>query len=488
MRAGPHSTMLVLAAALAGGALGGCALETPPTHSEILEQALPAQTRVPPAWKADPVAHAVADDWLRSFDDPALDAIVAEAIAHNLDLRQAAEKVRIAQQNVVVVGAQLLPLVGVQLGANVTRDKDQSSNYYSTLGYAGVAWELDVWGRLRAQRAAAEAGAEATSLDYAYARQSLAALVAKTWYLAIETRQLVALGEKTVQVFEDLLGLVEIRRKSGKDSDLDVVDVRAKLESAQSQLEAAREAYGGTRRALEVLLGRYPAAEIDVAVAYPRLPPPVGAGVPASLLERRPDIIAAERAVLVAFRQQEAATLALLPDFSISLAGGRVGDQVLSLLRLNPWLASAGIGVSIPIYEGGALRAQVEIATAQQVEAVARYGAVALTAFREAENALANEQLLAKRLPFEERALADRTVAVRIATVQYKAGRRDLLWVADLQTAQLANEAAVIKLRGVQGANRIRLYLALGGSFDATPAATLPAPASSASSADRKGG
>ncbi|MGB8437607.1 MAG: efflux transporter outer membrane subunit, partial [Burkholderiales bacterium] len=414
-----------------------------------------------------------ADDWLKSFNDPALDAIVAEAIAPNLDLRQAAERVRIAQQNVVVVGAQLLPQIGVQLGGNVTRDRDQTSNYYSTVGYAGVAWELDIWGRLRAQRAAAEAGFEATALDYAYARQSLAATVAKSWYLAIETRQLVALGERAVKVFGELLDLVKIRRSAGKDSDLDVVDVRAKLESSQSQLEAAREAYGAARRALEVLLGRYPAAEIDIAVAYPRLPPPPGAGVPASLLERRPDIIAAERAVLAAFRQQEAATLALLPDFSISLAGGRLGDQVLSLLRLNPWLASAGIGVSIPIYEGGALRAQVEIASAQQAQSVARYGAVALNAFREAETALANEQLLVNRIPYEQRALADRTAAVQIATVQYKAGRRDLLWVAQLQTAQFITEANFIKLRSAQGANRIRLYLTLGGSFDSTPAATL---------------
>jgi len=465
-------TLIVIAVA----ALAGCALKAPPTHTETLERALPPQTRIPPAWKSDPAARAVADDWLKSFDDPALDAIVAEAIAYNLDLRQAAERVRVAQENVVVVGAQLLPQVGAQLGASTTHDRDHDGHYNSNAAYAGVAWELDVWGRLRAQRAAAEAGAETAALDYAYARQSLAALVAKSWYLAIEARQLVALGEKSVKIFEELLALVQFRRTAGKDSDLDVVDVRAQLESAQSQLEAARSAYGEARRALEVLLGRYPAAELEVAVAYPRLPPAVGAGVPAELLERRPDLVAAERAVLAAFRQQEAAELALLPDFSISLVGGRLGDQILSVLQLNPWLRSAGIGVSIPIYEGGALRAQVKIANAQQAQAVASYGAVALAAFREVENALANERLLARRVPFEERALTDRTAAVQIATTQYKAGRRDLLWVARLQSEQLATEAFVIKLRGAQGANRIRLHLTLGGSFDATPAATLPAP------------
>jgi len=272
-----------------------------------------------------------------------------------------------------------------------------------------------------------------------------------------------------VKIYSDLLDLVQIRRSAGKDSDLDVVDVRAKLETAQSDVQRVRESYGEVRRALEVVLGRYPAAEIEIAAAYPALPPLAGSGVPSSLLERRPDLIAAEREVLVAFRRQEAAQLALLPEFSLSLTGGRLGDQVLSLLNLNPWLASAGIGVSIPIYEGGALQARVEIATAQQAQAVARYGAVALTAFREVENGLANERYLALQFPLDQKSLDDRTAAVQIATIQYKAGRRDLLWVAQLQATQLAAESNLIRLRGAQQANRVRLYQVLGGSFDATP-------------------
>jgi NodT family efflux transporter outer membrane factor (OMF) lipoprotein len=367
-----------------------------------------------------------------------------------------------------VVGSRLLPWVGVQLGGNVTDDKDNSSSS-STSAFLGVSWELDLWGRLRAQRAASEASAEAATLDYAYARQSLAATTAKLWYLTIETRQLLLLSQQAERIFSNLLDLVQLRRNAGKDSDLDVVDVRAKLETARSTVERARESYGEAQRALEVLIGRYPAAEIEVATVYPALQPLGGVGVPSALLERRPDLLAAEREVLAAFRKEEAAQLALLPDFSISLGAGRLGDQVLSLLRLNPWLVSAGIGVSIPIYEGGALRARIEIATAQQAQAIAGYGAVALAAFREVENSLANERLLALQLPLDQRALDDRTEAVRIATIQYKAGRRDLLWVAQLLTAQIATASNVIKLHGAQRANRVRLYQALGGSFDAAP-------------------
>jgi NodT family efflux transporter outer membrane factor (OMF) lipoprotein len=455
----------ILAAAMM---VAGCALKPPPSHIDTVEQALPRNARIPPTWRADAQRAEVTDDWLKSFDDPVLNAIVAEAIANNPDLRVAAAKVAIAQQAVIVVGSRLMPWVGVQLGGNVTDDKDNSS-FSSSSAFLGVAWELDVWGRLRAQRAASAANAEAAALDYAYARESLAATTAKLWYVAVETRQLLLLSEQAVKVYSDLLDLVQLRRNAGKDSDLDVVDVRAKLEAARSDVERARESYGDARRALEVLIGRYPAAEIEVSGVYPALPPFAGAGIPASLLERRPDLLAAEREVLAAFRKQEAAQLALLPDFSISLAGGRLGDQVLSLLRLNPWLVSAGIGVSIPIYEGGALRAKLEIATTEQSQAIASYGAAALAAFREVESGLANERLLGLQLPLDQKSLADRTEAVRIATVQYKAGRRDLLWVAQLQTAQLASESNVIKLRGAQRANRVRLYQALGGSFDAAP-------------------
>ena len=469
--------MRSLTVALAALLLGACALAPAPTTEEVVGQALPATTSIPPAWKAGAGAQLVAmvaDDWLKSLNDPPLEAIVAEAIANNLDLRQAAERVRVAQQTVLVVGAQLLPQVGATLGGRTLHDRDHDGNSNSTIAFASVGWELDVWGKLRAQRAAAEAGYEATALDYAYARQSLAALVARTWYLTIEMRQLLALAEQSVTIYSELLKLIRIRRTSGRDTDLNVVDMQANVDTALASVEAARESYGDIRRALELLLGRYPAAEIEVTAAYLPLPEPPATGMPASLLERRPDIVAAERAVLASFRNLEAAKLALLPDLSFSLLGGRLGSPLLSLLRLNPWLYTAAIGISIPIYEGGVLQAQIQIATAQQAQQVARYGQTLLQAFREVETALANEQLLTKRVAQDESALINRTDAVRIATTQYLAGSRDLLWVSNLQTNQIRTEAELIKVRGLRHLNRIALLLALGGSFDTVPAATLP--------------
>ncbi len=203
--------------------------------------------------------------------------------------------------------------------------------------------------------------------------------------------------------------------------------------------------------------------------------PPPSADVPGSLLLRRPDLLAAEQQVLSGFRQQEAAELALLPGFSLSLTGGRLGDQVMTLLDLNPWLTGAGIGVTLPIFEGGRLHAQVAIATAEEAAAVAHYGRTMLNAFGEVENTVANDALYAARLPYEEKALADRKETVRISSIQYKAGKIDLLWVGELQTAEISNQQNLIKLVTAQRANRIRMYLALGASYDSSPAAQVVA-------------
>jgi outer membrane protein TolC len=317
-------------------ALGSCALSTSPGQNQIVADALPKGTLIPTTWQAQIPAGEVSGDWIKTFNDPVLDALVAEAIANNRDLAQAAEAVRIAQEAARVVGAKLLPQVGASAGVRVTHDEDHDGSATSDIANAGVAWEVDVWGRLRAQRGAAEATAAATDLDFQYARQSLAATVAKTWYLANETRQLLVLAEQAVQVYGEQLKLVKVRNLAGKDTALDIAATRAKLDMALAQVQSATAADGEARRALEVLLGRYPAAEITAAVVLPALPPPVAAGAPASLLGRRPDLVAAEQQVLAAFRTQEAARLALLPDFSISLVGGLLGDNILSLLRLNP--------------------------------------------------------------------------------------------------------------------------------------------------------
>ena len=452
----------------------GCALRPPPAHQANLAEALPSTTQVPGAWVSDATAGPVLNGWLAEFGDPQLDALVAEAMRNNPDLREAAARVVAAQQAAVVAGSRLYPWVGAYLGADVTHDDDGNTND-ATKAYLGVGWELDVWGRLRAQRAAAEADAEAVALDYAWARQSLAATVARLWYLNVEANQSVDLAAQAVSVYGTLTELVQVRAAAGKVSTLDVAYMRAKLESSQSNLESARAAQASARRGLETLLGRYPSAEIETAQQFLPLSAPPAADVPGAMLLRRPDLLAAEQNVLATFRREEAAELSLLPEFSLSLAAGRLGDQILALLDVNPWLTAAGVGASVPIYQGGRLDAQVAIATANQQAAVAGYGRSVLGAFREVEDALDDDRYYAARVPWETKALADRTETVRIANLQYTAGRIDLMWVGELQSAQVQNQQDLIKLVTQQRINRVRMYLALGASYDAEPAARVAA-------------
>ncbi len=196
-----------------GVCLCGCALHRPPPLPTIVDQALPKATPLPPAWSAAPNAENVTGDWVKSFQDHGLEVVVSEAIANNLDLRQSAARVEAARQSVIVVGSKLKPQVGANFSGATTRSKDMNvvNQSQSNMELATVSWEVDVWGRLRSQHAAAEESYEAIAVDYAFARQSLAATAAESWYLAIETRQLLALTEQSVNIYEKLLELVKIR-------------------------------------------------------------------------------------------------------------------------------------------------------------------------------------------------------------------------------------------------------------------------------------
>ena len=463
------------------GALGlslcGCALHKPPPHPTIVDQALPKATPLPPVWTSSSNSGKVDDGWLKSFRDAGLEEVVSEAIANNLNLRQSGARVEAARQSVIVVSSKLKPQVNASFAAASTRstDKDVTQQNQSSMLLGGVAWEVDVWGRVRSQRAASQENYEAVALDYAFARQSLAAITAKSWYLAIETGQLLALAKESVNIYTQLFELVKVRRAAGKVADLDVAEASYELDEAQNQLAAAQGLYSEARRTLEALVGRYPAAELRVAAEFAPLPPPVTSGIPSSMLERRPDVLGAEHQVLSAFRTQQAAKLARLPSFSFALEGGRLSDPLLAVLGLNPWLIHTAVGMLVPIYEGGALRAQVKIATAEQEQSIAYFGSVALRAFTEVEVALTNQQLLDQRLPYAEGAVRDHSEAVRVANLRYRAGSMDLLSVLQLQEGEIGSRAALITLRNTQLANRINLHLALGGSFDSSPARTLPA-------------
>ena len=258
-----------------------------------------------------------------------------------------------------------------------------------------VSWELDLWGRVRAQAASATAAREAADADLLYARQSLAATVATLWYQTLATERMRLTAAEAAVVHDDLLRLVRTKHRVGKVSQQDVALAGADRDRALHLERVYATSEQQVVRGLEVVVGRYPRAELALAADLPALPPPVPAGLPSELLERRPDLIAAERRVAAAFHAIQVAKAARLPRVALTGSGGRSTSELLRLANVGAGFWTMAANFLAPIFTGGALAAQVDIATAEQQAALALYGQTALRAFSEVESALASEQLLA---------------------------------------------------------------------------------------------
>lgn len=438
--------------------LVGCATAPPSTSEETLERALPPTTEIPESFAAAVEDSGEVDDgWLASFGDPQLEALVAEALDNNLNLRAAAAQVDRAAGLARLAGAALKPTVSLAADAAEIGGDDLVAGSSASAGLA-ISWEADVWGRVRAGAAAGEESLAASVADFEYARQSLAASTAKSWFLATESSMQVAQAEKTAEIYRETLRLVEAKYEVGRVSMQDVHLARADLASAEEALRQARSAHEQALRALEVLLGSYPAAEIGTAPELIPVPPPIPVGIPSAILERRPDLLAAERRVAAAFFQSEEARLARLPRFTLN-AGVGVTDS------LSDAITSLGAGLFAPLYSGGAIEAQIETANADQRTAIAAYGQAVLTAFQEVETALSNEGLFAERQRFLESVVEENGKALELARMRYDVGQTDLLSVLQIQARVVAAEIALIRIRNERLSQRVNLHLALGGSF-----------------------
>lgn len=452
-------------------ALGGCALKAPPSTTELQKEALP-HTALPPAWTAGGAsAQPVAERWLASFDDPALTALVGESLAYNADLQVAAARVEQAGGYLKVASGSLLPSVGV---AGVWSGASGSGGGLNGI-FLNASLELDVWGRLRYGEAAAQQQLLAVQADYAYARQSLAATVAKSWFVAIEASLQLAIVRDTLHSAETLLQLAQDRLRVGIGNEQAVADAQASVSSYRDTLRQTELSRVQALRALELLLGRYPAAEIAVAQALSPLPPPVPVGLPSQLLERRPDVVAAERRVAAAFNRVGEARAAQLPRISLTAGVSGISSDVLVLQDRNNPAWGIGGNLLAPLYQGGVLRAQVEIRSAEQKESVAAYAATGQRAFGEVEGALAAEFALRDRSVQLDAVVRDNERALQLALVQLRVGSADARAVQQRQLALYSARTARLKVQTEQLAQRVNLHLALGGAFDDLPAVPVAA-------------
>lgn len=446
----------------------GClSIPRSPTDEELLATALPDPEQVRQQWAARSHDGSVDSAWVQSFKDPALESYVAEVLAGNLELDAALHTVEAAAAGARRAGALLQPqLNAVGSASHLGGFENSNRESDSKEAAAQLAWELDLWGRVRAGRAAAEAALHATEADYHDARLSMVAAAARTWYLATETHLQRAFAREIVDIQSKRLELVTTKFDEGELSSKEKHLAAADLNSARDRLAQVSLAHRDALRALEVMAGQYPAAHHAFSKQYVPIPPPVPAGVPAQLIERRPDLRAAAEEVRAAFNLVHEARAARLPRISLTAGAGRSSNDLIKLLGNKPGFWTTAANFLAPIYQGGALKAQVEIQTAQQAAAVARFGQHALRAFSEVENALDSEKILIDRERYLKGALDENSEALRVAQAQFDAGKLDLLSVLQMQERVIAAKIAWINIRNARLTQRINLHLALGGSFD----------------------
>lgn len=453
-------------AGLLTASIVGCAVPKPPSADTMLTSALPSTTAIPESFAADTnrMASVPAVDWIKSFNDPVLNSLIAEAMTNNLNLQAAASRLEASEALAKQAGARLLPVVRAS-GQSVNQNFSGSEASTTTEGALSISWELDIWGKLRAQNRAAQAQLNADIAEFEFAEMSLQAQVASAWFVAIEAHQQREYAQEMVDLLAKTTDIVKTKFEFGDLSQREVLLTEADLTSARERLRQTEGAYRTALRSVEVLLGRYPSAELETSSALPDVPRPVPAGIPAQLLERRPDLRAAALEVAAAFNLTTAAEAARLPSIGLSASVGGSSSALNDMLGLGSTFWNVGANFLGPIFQGGALKAAADARNAEQEAALALYGQRALNAFSEVENALDAENLLREREALIQSVYASNRDALELGELQFQEGAIELMDVLQMQTRLIEAGIARINIRNARLQSRIQLHLALGGSF-----------------------
>lgn len=413
--------------------------------------------------------------WWQSFADPQLDALVATALSDNPGLQVISARLQAAEALARSNSAALWP----RLSASATENRGYGEQADTPSRSAGLAaaYEVDLWGRIRAGRDAGWLQAEATAQELQAARISLSANVAVLWFQIGSTQERLGRIEKEREVYERVLRLVETRFRNGQAPVSDVLRQRQLVESTAS-LQAATTADLGLRKhALQELLGQ-PAGAFEVVGALPRVPPTLPAtGVPATVVNRRPDVQQAWLQVLAADRTVAAAIANRFPQLSLN---GSYGSNDAGPGRLfDQWLGSLVGTLDLPLLDGGARRAEVDRSRAVLDQRLAEYRLAVLAAFREIADALLQDQQLQIRVASLDVQLQLSDQVVDRLERQLRNGGDVYLNLLDAQITNSSLRRDVISTRQLLVEQRIALLRALAGPLPDPP----PAPAASTSMA-----
>jgi len=438
--------------------LAGCGLQSPTDDLTI---------RTPGTWvvASSGTEGKISTGWLSDFSDAGLKRSVNDALKHNRSLKAAAARLREAKEETIIVRARQLPSVDLGSRGSVADGSAVSRTQSYGLNLA-ASWEPDLWGRLRDLTRAAEAEERAAIEDFRGARLSLAANAAKAYTNLVSAEQEVDLAKFTLDSFQKNLRIIERNYKATGEGSLDIQFARTNVSSAQRGLEARQLDRENAARTLEVLQGRYPGGQSRAASDLPDLTGSVPAGIPANLIERRPDLAAARARLFASAKVADAARKNLLPDFSLSGSSGSVGPRLGDLLNPDFLVSTITGRVDQFIFDGGARAAEARRALARNDRLVNEYAQLALVAFREVEATLAADRSLAIQEKFLKSEVEQASLAEKQAERDYAEGvNANILSVLEAQRRATNARAAIIRLRNQRLQNRFDLHLALGGDF-----------------------
>ncbi len=447
--------------ALASVVLSGCVLG--PDYQRP-DSSVPVEFRHTPGWKvAQPAELSSSVAWWSLYQDASLADLLKQLETSNQNLRAAEAAWREARALVGGSRSALYPNATGQVGTSRTGN-DQGVNKSNEVAL-GLSWQLDVWGQVRRQVEASEASAQASAAEWAGVRLSQQSELVQNYLQLRVIDEQMRLLDATVKAYQRSLQLTENRYKAGVVTRADVSQALTQLKNTQAQrldLDWQRARY---EHAIAVLVGSTPnAVQVARVETLPQLPV-LPMNVPSALLERRPDIAAAERQVMAANAEIGVAETAYFPDLTLSATGGYRGSNLADWISMPNRFWSIGPQFAMTLFDAGLRRSKVEQAEARYDQQVARYRQTTLQAIGEVEDALVQLNVLAEEIVVQREALAASQDTLRLTENQYQAGMVDYLAVTSAQTIALTSERTLLNLLGTQLTASVQLISALGGGW-----------------------
>ena len=426
---------------------------------------VPVAYKAAPGWvKAQPDDAAPKGKWWENFNDPVLDKLEPEVAIHNASLAADYYAYQQAVATTQEARGGLFPSLSLTSGATRAR---QGIGLGTSGDFEGqVSWSLDLWGKIRREVESDAAQAQVSAADLANATLSAQAELASDYVYLRSADANIMLLQKTIQAYQESLRISQNKYDAGTVSQSDVLTARTALDGAQSSLLAEYATRAQYEHAIAVLTGHAP-AEVTIPpgaqIQSIPIPPPQ---VPSTLLQRRPDIAAAERQMAEANAQIGVAEAAFYPDLSLSALGGFSANPITGLFTTSSALWSLGTTATADIFTGGSRSQAVAAAKAAYMQSVETYRQTVLTAFQQVETDLTNLQIYAQQAQVEARAVADAGQAVQIAINEYQAGTADYTTVASAQVTFLSDQQTALSIQQNRLLASIALYQDLGGGFN----------------------